>query len=120
MEIVKTNINTADKVKVYKLTKSSGMMVQEAPAGLSVPVVDWMVYNDPKTGNDGSTKDNLVLSFVDPAGVKYSTISATFMREFLDIVDIMDGSPFAVLLIHGTTKKGKAFVSCELDCDYKA
>lgn len=120
MNIVKTNVNTADKVKVYKLTKSSGMMVQDAPAGLSVPVADWMVYNDPKTGKDGTVKDNQVLSIVDPAGVKYSTISATFIREFLDIVDIMEDSPFAILFIHGTTKSGKAFVSCELDCDYKA
>lgn len=120
MNIVKTNINTADKVKVYKLTKSSSMMVQDAPAGLSVPVADWMVYNDPKTDKDGAVKDNLVLSIVDPAGVKYSTISPTFIREFLDIVDIMEGAPFAILFIHGTTKKGKAFVSCELDCDFKA
>lgn len=120
MNIVKTNVNTADKVKVYKLTKSSGMMVQDAPAGLSVPVADWMVYNDPKTGKDGTMKDNLVLSIVDPTGVKYSTISATFMREFLDIVDIMEDVPFAILFIHGTTKAGKAFVTCELDCDYKA
>lgn len=120
MNIVKTNINTADKVKVYKLTKSSGMMVQDAPAGLSVPVVDWMVYNDPKTGKDGTMKDTQVLSFIDPSGVKYSTISATFMREFLDIVDTMEDTPFAILLVHGTTRQGKAFVSCELDCDYKA
>lgn len=120
MNIVKTNVNTADKVKVYKLTKSSSMMVQDAPAGLSVPVVDWMLYNDPKTDKDGNPKDNVVLSFVDPAGVKYSTISATFIREFLDIVELMENDPFAILLIHGTSNKGKAFVSCELDCEYNA
>lgn len=118
MEIIRTSINPADKVMVYKMTKSSSCSVQDAPAGLSVPVKDWMLYNEPKVGKDGATRDNLVLSIVDPSGIKYSTISNTFQREFLDIVEIMDGTPFAVLFIHGNTKAGKPFVSCELDCDY--
>lgn len=120
MEILKTNIDINDKYKVYKLTKSSGSMVQDAPSGLSVPVADWMLYNDPKQGKDGTMKDNHVLSIVDTSGVKYSTISATFQREFLDIVEIMGDTPFAVLFMQGMTKANKSFVTCELDCDYKA
>lgn len=118
MEIIKTNVDTADKKLVYKLTKSSSSMVQDAPDKLSVPVKSWALYNDPKEAKDGTTKDNKVLSFIDAAGVKYSTVSATFIREFLEIVDIMSGNPFAVLLVHGTTKGGKPFVTCELDCDF--
>lgn len=110
----------ADKKLTYKLTKSSGLMVQEAEAGLSVPVSAWALYDDPKEQKDGTMKENKVLSFIDPAGVKYSTISATFIREFLDIAQLMTGEPFAVILVHGTTKGGKAFVTCELDCDYNA
>ena len=118
MEIKKCNFDQNNKKLLYKLTKSSGAMVQEAPDGLSVPVQYWGLYNDPKEQKDGTLKDNLVLSFIDPAWVKYSTISATFIREFLDIAHLMDPEPFAVLLVHGTTKGGKPFVSCELDCDY--
>ena len=118
MEIIKTNVDVNDKKAIYKLTKSSSTMVQEAPAGLSVPVENWALYNDPKQQKDGTVKENKVLSFVDTSGVKYSTISATFIREFLDIVDIMGDYPFAILLIHGTTRGGKPFVSCELDCDF--
>ena len=120
MEIIRSNIDTANKFDIYRLTKSSGEMVQNIVDGLSVPVAKWALYTDLKEGRDGTTKEQQVLSIVDTAGVKYSTVSATFIREFLDIVDIMDGTPFAVLFIHGTTKAGKAFVSCELDCDYKA
>lgn len=120
MEIIRTNIDINDKYKVYKLTKSSGSMVQDAPNGLSVPVADWMLYNDPKQGKDGAMKDNHVLSIVDTSGVKYSTISATFQREFLDIVEIMGSTPFAVLFMQGMTKANKPFVTCELDCDYRA
>ena len=119
MEILRTNVDLNDKYKVYKLTKSSGTMVQDAPTGLSVPVESWMLYNDPKQGKDGTMKDNLVLSIVDTSGVKYSTISATFQRAFEDIVEMMGDTPFAVLFMQGTTKNGKSFVTCELDCDYR-
>ena len=118
MEIIKTNIDTNDNKLVYKLTKSAGAMVQDTPDKLSVSVKAWALYNDPKVAKDGTTKDNNVLSFIDAAGAKYSTVSATFIREFLEIVDIMSGDPFAVLIVHGTTKAGKPFVTCELDCDF--
>lgn len=118
MEILKTNVDLNDKRALYKLTKSSGMMVQDAENGMSVDVHMWALYNDPKEARDGTMKENRVLSIVDPAGVKYSTISPTFIREFLDIVDIMAGDPFAVILVQGTTKAGKPFVTCELDCSF--
>lgn len=118
MEIKKCNFDQSNKKLTYKLTKSSSIMVQEAPDSLCVPIQYWALYNDPKEGKDGTLRDNLVLSFIDFSGVKYSTISATFIREFLSIAAIMEPDPFAILLVHGTTKGGKAFVSCELDCDY--
>lgn len=120
MEILNCNFDRNDKVSVYKLTKSSSMMVQEAPDGLSVPVDKWALYNDQKPQKDGTVKDSQVLSFTDTAGVKYSTVSATFIREFLDIDAIMSPDPYAVILKHGKTKANKSFVTCELDCDYKA
>lgn len=119
MEILRSNIDSANKYDVYRLTKSSGEMVQNIADGLSVPVSKWALYTDIKEGRDGTTKEQQVLSIVDTAGVKYSTVSATFVREFLDIVDIMGGDDFAVIIRHGQTKSGKNFVTCELDCDYR-
>lgn len=119
MEIIRSNIDTANKFDIYRLTKSSGEMVQNIADGFSVPVSKWALYTDLKEGRDGSTKEQQVLSIVDTAGVKYSTVSATFIREFADIVDIMGGDPFAVIIRHGQTKSGKSFVTCELDCDYR-
>lgn len=120
MEILKSNLDLKNKVDIYRLTRASGVMVQDAPEGLSVPVIKWALYNDPKVQKDGTMKDNQVLSFVDPAGVKYSTVSATFIREFEVIVEIMDPDPFAILLKHGTTNAGKPYVTCELDCEFQA
>ena len=118
MKIQRTNAPEGDKNLIYKLTKSTGVMVQDAPADMSVPVKWWAVYDDPKEAKDGTLKENIVLSIIDESGAKYSTISATFIREFLEIVDIMEADPFAVLFRHGTTKAGKPFVTCELDCDF--
>ena len=120
MEIIKTNVDQNDKRALYKLTKSSGLMAQDAPDGVSIPVSIWALYSDPKEARDGTVKDLTVLSFVSTDGSKYSTISQTFIREFTDIVGIMDGEPFAILIRHGTTRGGKKFVTCELDCDYSA
>lgn len=117
MDIIKTNIDSSNKALVYKMTRSSGQMVQNIPDGTSVPVQHFCLYNDPKEGRDGTLKDNTVLSFTDTAGGKYSTISSTFIREFLYIADLMGDAAFSIIVVHGTTKGGKQFVSCELDCD---
>lgn len=119
MEILRSNIDSTNKFDVYRLTKSSGEMVQNIVDGLSVTVAKWAIYTDVKEGRDGTTKEQQVLSIVDNSGVKYSTVSTTFIREFLDIIDIMDGDAFAVIIRHGQTKSGKNFVTCELDCDYR-
>ena len=118
MEIFESNFDVNDKRIVYKLTKSSGISVQDADDGQSVPVKYWALYNDPKPKRDGSAADQTVLSIVDTDGTKYSTISATFIREFAGIADIMGDDSFAIIIRHGTTKAGKAFVTCELDCDF--
>ena len=117
MDIIKTNIDSSNKALVYKLTRSSGKMVQDIPDGTSVPVQNFCLYNDPKESRDGTLKENTVLSFTDTAGGKFSTISATFIREFLYIADLMGDAAFTIIVVHGTTKGGKQFVSCELYCD---
>jgi hypothetical protein len=118
MEIIKTNIDLNNKKLVYKLTKSTGYMVQEAADRLSVPISAWALYNDPKENKDGTVRDNKVLSFLSADGAKYSTVSATFIREFLEIAEIMGEDAYSILIVHGTTKGGKPFCTCELDCDF--
>lgn len=118
MEIIRTNVDPTNKKLLYKLTRSAGKMVQDTEDRKSIPVAAYALYNDPKENKDGTARDNLVLSFITPDGEKFSTVSATFQREFFDIVDLMQDEAFAVLLIHGTTKGGKPFVTCELDCDF--
>lgn len=118
MNIKNSNINTADKKEIYKLTKSASAQVQTLEPGVSLPIDKWAFYTDATKSRDGSEGERDVLSFTTLDGGKYSTISPTFMRSFAEIVELMAGEPFAIVITGGTSKGGRKFVDCELDCDY--
>ena len=112
MKIIKSNINEADKKAVYKLTKSESQRVQDVEQGLSLTVDKWCLYEEK------NSKDEIqnVLAIVS-GGMKISTISKTFIDSFMECVELMDGEPFAIVITGGTSKGGRKYVNCELDCD---
>lgn len=116
MKILKGNIDVENKKEVYRLTKARGQMVQKLDVGKPMPVGDWLLYEDEKTSREGETRIETVLSFI--AGTeKVSTISKTFIREFLDIVELMGDEPYEIVIVDGENTSGRRFVSCELVCD---
>lgn len=117
MNFIKTNINTSDRKDVYRMTKGDTKRVQDIERGVSMPVDKWALYTETKTKKDGTAEEQKVLSFVS-GGTKYGTISGTFIDSFMEIVDLMDGDPFAIIITGGTSKGGRTFVNCELDCDF--
>lgn len=120
MEFIKTNIDTSNKKEVYRMTKGDSCKVQDLPKGESFPIDKFAVYDEVKTRNkqDGSTEEynQTVLTFVS-GNMKCGTISATFIKSFLEIVDIMDGEKFGIIISGGKSKNGREYVNCELDCD---
>ena len=120
MEFIKTNINPADKKQVYRMTKGDSLKVQDLAKGESYPVDLYAVYNEDKTRNkqDGSTETytQQVLTFVS-GNMKIGTISQTFIKSFLEIVDIMGQDKFSVIITGGTSRNGREYVNCELDCN---
>lgn len=116
MKIIRTNIDTSDKKAVYKLTKSESQRVQDVEKGLSLPVEKWAVYTENKKNKNGEETEQTILAIVS-GGMKISTISQTFIDSFMECVDIMDGEPFSIIITGGTSKGGRQFVNCELDCD---
>ena len=117
MEFLKSNIDTNNKREVYRMTKGDSIRIQDIEKGLSIPVDKWALYLEDKTGKDGSVTQQRVLSFVS-GGVKYGTISGTFINSFMEIVDLMENDPFALVITGGTSKGGRTYVNCEMDCDY--
>lgn len=116
MTIIRTNIDTSDKKAVYKLTKAESQRVQDIEKGLSLPVDKWAVYTETKKNKNGDETEQTVLAIVS-GGMKISTISQTFIDSFMECVAIMDGEPFSIIITGGTSKGGRQFVNCELDCD---
>lgn len=108
MEFIKTNIDTANKKEVYRMTKGDSQKIEGLEKGLSIPVDKYALYME---------EDKKVLTFVS-GNVKYGTISATFIKSFMEVVEIMEDDPFAIIITGGTSKGGRQFVNCELDCEF--
>jgi len=122
MTFLKTNIDTANKKEVYRLTKGDSQKIEGLEHGLSLPVEKYALYTETKDRNkqDGTVEqyDQTVLTFTS-GGYKFGTISATFINSFMEIVELMDGDPFAIIVTGGQSKSGRKYVNCELDCDYE-
>lgn len=116
MKIIKTNIDVNDKKKVYKLTKADSQRVQDLEQGVSFAVDSYALYEEDKMKKDGSTETQTVLAVVS-GGVKFATISQTFINSFMECVELMEGDPFSIIITGGTSKGGRQYVNCELDCD---
>ena len=121
MEIIKTTINPADKKALYKMTKKESAKIEGLEKGLSLPVDDYCLYEEEKerTKQNGGTETytQRVLTFTSGAH-KFGTISATFIKSFMECVEIMGSDPFAIVITGGTSKGGRQYVNCELDCDF--
>ena len=110
MTFLKTNINTEDKRQVYRMTKGDSQKIEGLEKGLSLPVDHFALYTEVKDRKkqDGSVEqyEQTVLTFTSGPH-KFGTISATFIKSFLEIVDIMEGDPFAIIITGGESKSGR-------------
>ena len=114
MNIIDTNIDNIadDKKTLYKITRAKGMNIKDLENGERIPVDAWALYTDVNTKGTEQT----VLAILS-GGNKFHSISPTFQRDFADIVSLMDGEDFAIFITKATSKSGREFVTCELDCE---
>lgn len=119
MNIIKSNINTADKKALYLMTKRESKKIEGIPQGTVYPVDKYCLYEEEKERNKqgGGTElyTQKVLTFVS-GSEKFGTISATFIKSFEEIIDIMGDEKFSIVITGGTSKGGRNYVNCELDC----
>lgn len=122
MNFIKTNINTEDKKAVYRMTKGESQKIEGLEKGISLPVDKFALYEESKTRKkqDGTEEEytQTVLTFTS-GDYKFGTISQTFIKSFLEIVDIMGDDPFAIIITGGESKSGRKYVNCEMDCDFE-
>ena len=108
MKTIKTNITS--KVEQYKACKNAHA-VKELPDGFE-STTEFLHYADVK--EDG--KEVEILSVKGSDGEYYGTNSATFRQNYLEIIDMFDGSdePFTIVKDSNVSKAGRQFVYARL------
>lgn len=113
-KIINSYPTNLTKEQKYLLTKNPEVIKMSNCDGQVLEIEAWAVYKDEdfKTGEEKE-----VLAILTKDGDTVSTISSTFKREFMDLVDIYldEGEDLKkVKVFTGTSKNGRKFVSCTL------
>lgn len=106
MEIIKSS-NGLSKQDIYRMSHNTSISAKDL-AGSTLDVAAYLYYHD--TNSRGEDVNVLVLK---TALDLVSTISGTFAKAFMDIVEAFD-LPVQIRVIVGKTSKGRDFVTCEL------
>lgn len=110
INILKAN-RDLNKIEIYSMTKNPAIkVVKDIPSETELPVEDWILYEE----TDDESGETVELLSFKSGNEFYACQSATFKREFFDIVELMDGDPFEIVKMDGESKAGRAFVTCRL------
>ena len=107
MNIIKKG-NEYSKREIYELTKSPRIQKMSEHVGEQLPVEQYLLYED--EGKD----DPIQILSIRSGDMVVATNSATVIKEFFGIVDLMDGDDFAVEIITGTSKQGRTYLTVAL------
>lgn len=118
MNIIKSS-KELTKRELYKLTKDSNSRNMKEAVGGALDVKAWAHYEDYRIGKGGEKTDELqeALSILTDEDEVFSTISPSFIRSFMDIVDTfgddLEGVRIAVDL--GESKAGRQFIKAGIE-----
>lgn len=107
MEIIKVAPESVAQspLEKYQLVAAPGLNL--AKVGLeSFRVRAWALFTDGE-----SDRKREVLAIVDEEGNIYRTISATFKRSFINIVENFVEFP-VIAVQHGESKNGRGYIDC--------
>lgn len=111
MNIIKAS-KELDKVEQYLLTLNRNMIsVKDIEDDTKIDYVAFCLYEDVNSRDE----DVEILTILTPDKEVYCTQSATFKKSFMDMWEMMNGAPFTLIKVSGTTKAGRPYVDCILD-----
>lgn len=97
----------------YAAMRNSSQSMQDVDDETVLTVDAWLQYEDA----DCETGELKTLLVIKSEGKQYTTISQTFIREFLEAWDFFAENGERVeriAVLHGETKAGRAYVTCEV------
>lgn len=112
MEVINKYPENMDVRTEYKLVKSPEVKRMSDAEGSVLNIKSWIHYNDVdfKTG-----EVRPVLAIETEDNELFATVSATFMREFFDMVKFFGNDLGMVRVIKGRSKAGREFVTCSIE-----
>lgn len=112
MQLVKSFPSDLDARSAYKMMKSPEVKKMSEADGSVLEVKSWIQYidTDSKTGEQ---KEVLTIATTD--GEMFGTISATFLREFLDIVKFFGDDVGMIRVVSGKSKAGRNYITCTVE-----
>ena len=96
--------------ELYLLTMSPKASCMKNHVGERIEVSAWLIFEDV---DKKSGEVHEVLSVLTPENETVSTISQTFMADFLDMANLFNND-FAFEVVSGKSKAGRDFVTCAL------
>lgn len=112
MEVTKKFPENMDARTQYKLIKSPETKKMSDAVDSVLEVKAWMSYSDVDS-KTGEVREILAIETVD--GELFGTISATFRREFADIVNFFGDDVGAIKVVGGKSKAGRDFITCTVE-----
>lgn len=112
MEVTKKFPENMDARTAYKLMKSPETKKMSDAVDSVLEVKSWMSYSDVDS-KTGEIREILAIETVD--GEIFGTISATFRREFADIVNFFGEDVGAIKVVGGKSKAGRDFITCTVE-----
>lgn len=112
MEVIKKFPENMDARTQYKMMKSPDVKKMSDAVDSILEVKSWIQYEDVEE-KTGEIKTILALETVD--GEMFGTVSATFMKEFSDIVKFFGDDVGAIKVIGGKSKSGRNYITCTVE-----
>lgn len=111
MEIIKKSSDELTMKQMYDLTKSPEIQKVSDNDGALLQVDAWALYKD--TDKDGNTRE--ILSILDNEAGAVATNSVTFIRDFMEIMEMCHDCSVEVQHVKissGASKAGRKFYTC--------
>ena len=111
MKVIRSKNENLSVKEKYLMSMSPEIRRMRDLEGMTVPVLNWMLYSD--TDREGN--EQTLLSILSEDNVAYATNSKTFMEAFTDLCDMFmdNGEEINVVkVIGGQSKAGRHFITC--------
>ena len=105
--------NVEDLEEKYSMMRGNNISMQVLEDGDPIEIEGWLLYED----MDADSGECKTLLAIRSQGKNYTTISKTFIREFLEAWDFFADAGETlkrIAVVHGTSKAGRVYVSCQV------